>query len=577
MKIIHKHVSPAIAKVSKKDDKAFCLINKRKDFMIFYEKPQSRYDGFFVKTSQGYIKILAKIKINNPEPEEQIIDSVNSEVVRVYGDFSEKFTLSENKPSFSYELSSKQNVSIFLDIRKIFSSPEFGRNYEIIAEINNGLVIKYTDNEITSGIFVAIHTSGKLVKKQTWEQCYYPRDEKRGQTPSTLYEFNLGDVNAKNILFAYGETEKEALKNLENIVKPRIFIFNKKTKVNNNPDLETLYKAGGVACRKSMQDLTTENGVLAGLPWFTDHWSRDELLSIPVLEKPVIRKIIKKYIEADWPAGKIPVVIGHKELTSDSLGILCWAILITSIKLSKDENEKLKNKLLAAISELEKTENELGFIYSAPNESWMDSIAREGFLVETQAHYTNILQLAYKLTLDKKYKTKREDLIRNIREHYLLSRNLKVDRLGENEARPNILLAAFFAPELQTKSEWEITIDSHLPFLWLKWGGLSTISIKSPEFKKSLSNDAYHNGDSWFFINNITAIVLNDIDSKKYKYFIDELIFASTEEILWHNFIGRPGEVSLANKLDSWGCGIQAFSASTYLFYLNKLNIRKKI
>ena len=577
MKIIHKHVTPAISKVSKNEDKAFCLINRHKDFMIFYESPQSRYDGFFVNTPIGYIKVLAKIFINNPEPEEQIIDSVNSEVTRVYNDFSEKFTLSKSKPSFSYELSTKKDISIYLDIRKIFSTPQFGRKYEITAEIHNGLVIKYTDNELTSGIYIAVHTNNTINKKFSWEEVSYPRDKKNNLAPSSLYEFCLGEINTKNILFAYGTTEKEAIKNLENIVKPKLFIFNKKTTINEKPDRDTLLKAGAIACRKSLDDLTVENGVLAGFPWFTDCWSRDELLALPALDKNLAKRIINKYLAIEWVSGKIPVVIGHKELTSDSLGILCWAILLTKPKFSFAEKTLLKNKLMDAVTQLEKTENELGLIYSGPNESWMDSIGREGFLIETQAHYANILHLAHKLTNDKKYNEKRVSLLKNIRKHFLLVGRKKIDKLGESLARPNIFLAAFFAPELQTKNEWELSFESYLPHLWLRWGGLSTIDVKSADFKGTDTKDGYHNGSSWFYINNITAIVLEDINKNKYKHFIEEIINSSTEEILWHNFIGKPGEISIASKLDSWGCGIQAFSACTYLYYLNRLNIRKKI
>ena len=48
---------------------------------------------------------------------------------------------------------------------------------------------------------------------------------------------------------------------------------------------------------------------------------------------------------------------------------------------------------------------------------------------------------------------------------------------------------------------------------------------------------------------------------------------SSTEEVLWHNMLGHAGEISSASRLESYGCGIQAFSAGTYLALIEELEV----
>jgi len=59
------------------------------------------------------------------------------------------------------------------------------------------------------------------------------------------------------------------------------------------------------------------------------------------------------------------------------------------------------------------------------------------------------------------------------------------------------------------------------------------------------NNESYHNGDSWFWINNLAAICLYRLDRKKYKKYIDKIIEASTKEILWQGAIGHHAEFKL--------------------------------
>ena len=117
--------------------------------------------------------------------------------------------------------------------------------------------------------------------------------------------------------------------------------------------------------------------------------------------------------------------------------------------------------------------------------------------------------------------------------------------------------------------------------LWLPWGGISSVDKRSPLFHKLHTgeiSDSYHNGDSWFWINNLTAIVLHRFGKKKYSFYINKIAEASSKEILKMGAIGHHAELSDAQKLSSKGCLSQAWSAALFvelMFELSKSKTKK--
>jgi glycogen debranching enzyme len=119
-----------------------------------------------------------------------------------------------------------------------------------------------------------------------------------------------------------------------------------------------------------------------------------------------------------------------------------------------------------------------------------------------------------------------------------------------------------------TNKEWEICFDNTLKSLWLDWGGLSTIDKNNTLFTEESTGEdvkSYHRGDSWFWINDLTALVLNKISNKKFQKQIKRIISASTEEILWKGCIGCHAELSSAKELQSRGCWNQAWSDAMFI------------
>ncbi len=245
--------------------------------------------------------------------------------------------------------------------------------------------------------------------------------------------------------------------------------------------------------------------------------------------------------------------------------------------INKKENEY--NKLIYEIeSSLEKSLNGLLKLRTRDNfeindklETWMDTEfgndTREGVRIEIQALRLNMYKLMFELTQNHKYKVL-ENLLKNkVREKFWNGKIL-ADGLNDFTIRPNTFIAAYTYPELLLNKEWEMCFDNALKVLWLNWGGLSTIDKNHPLYTDTSTGEnpkSYHRGDSWFWINNLSAIVLNKINKIKFKKQIQKIIEASAEEILWKGCVGCHAELSSAKSLESKGCFNQAWSDAMFI------------
>jgi glycogen debranching enzyme len=126
--------------------------------------------------------------------------------------------------------------------------------------------------------------------------------------------------------------------------------------------------------------------------------------------------------------------------------------------------------------------------------------------------------------------------------------------------------------------EWETCFDNTLKELWCEWGGLTTISKKDFLFHENHTGEkpgSYHNGDSWFWINNLAGIVLTDLNKEKYHSYIKKILEASTKEILFSGAAGYHAELSSASSLKSQGAICQSFSAGMYIEFIEKIRENK--
>jgi len=559
---------------------AFILVNKRKDFATFYPTPQTRYEGFFVEHGGSFIKTVSRIEGKTPADSMEFYRTQKCAAFKS-GEGAEIYSVVEDEPILVYENLTDRPAVIRLDMRDQFHIPQWGRNYSF-HEDEGAVIVSYSDDRLKEPVFLALVHDGSFQTRGEWVPVGFERDRLRNSEPAVLYEYVLGEFTGKKIVAAFGDTSQEALERAlrhKSFSKAGVVLGQKiKPKRAGKKADELSKKLAREHAKDALDSLFIENRMLAGMPWFTKAWVRDELISLPAFPTTRAKSILVKYLNTDWQDGRLPVIFGGSNCCSDGVGLLAWAIIFG--RLSPDEKEKrtLSKRLAKAIDSLGTMKNEHGFIPSWERESWMDSIKRVGYPVETQALYSKILQLAHLLTGDERYDEKRAGLLKSIRTHYFFDGYLH-DRLGDATIRPNLFLAALFEPKILTKSEWENCFDTVLPRLWLSWGGLASVDSQHECFcdvSAGECDSSYHNGDSWFWVNNVAALVLHNINATKYAKYINSLLDASTDEILWHNYIGCPGEISSARALESWGCGLQGFSAAAYLYLANHLPIRKR-
>jgi hypothetical protein len=561
---------------------AFILVNERKDFATFYGNEESRYEGFFVAHNDTFLKTVARITRAKPVEGIELYQGVPVATRYLQGGATEIYATVKNEPVLIYEALKKDTITVRLDMRDQFYIPKWGRNYCAYEE-DDIVIVRYSDDCITEPVYLAIAHDGSFALRGEWIPVNYGRDRERNSEPAELYEYVLGNFDASKLTIAFGLSVEEALERARKcreisgakaVSKKRM----RPKQMNGKVDVVAKNLARNYAV-DALDALFIDNRMLAGMPWFTKAWVRDELISAPALPKERAHAVASKHVRATW-GGQLPVIFGGANNCSDGLGLLAWAIMSGRIGLTEEEKDMLAERIKCAIAELELVENEFGFIPSGPRESWMDSIERVGYPVETQTLYVRTLHLAQLLVHEEneRFEAKKKALIENVRKHYFIDGYLH-DRLYDETMRPNLFLAAFFAPEILSKDEWESCFDKVLPALWLEWGGLASVDTRHECYCNTSAGEhdtSYHNGDSWFFVNNIAALVMHNINEARYAEYIDGILDASTNEILWHNYAGCPGEISSAKALESWGCGLQGFSAAAYVYLADHVPLKRR-
>jgi glycogen debranching enzyme len=116
--------------------------------------------------------------------------------------------------------------------------------------------------------------------------------------------------------------------------------------------------------------------------------------------------------------------------------------------------------------------------------------------------------------------------------------------------------------------------------LWLEWGGLATIDTQHQRFVSEHTGEnpqSYHSGDSWFWINNLASLVLARLDKQRYRAYINHILKASTQEILYSGATGHHAELSSAKELRSQGCLSQAWSNAMYVELVAELYLGRSL
>jgi hypothetical protein len=591
MKITHQYKNTKIQKDVNKNT-GLALGNDLGNYFYLTNGGETRYQGFFYADGKSHKNKLAVYKIIdqiNILGNSEIIEIKNSffEVGRKYeNNLSEKYFMPNGHNSLCVEVDKKAKAEIILDARYPYDSRQMGRIYDVEIKRDYAL-IKFTNNKKEFTLYLAIKTDRYDYKKiGEFFSKHYKKDKDRNSYPCDRFVFKALEIEFENAVFSVANTRQKALDeakyisdNFEKLRKKTRSDLYKKLKLPkiNDGEIQMAY----LCAKNSIHTLLVENdgkkGAYAGLPWFFQFWHRDEaisLLQVHKLNKDLAREIILAQLKTILDNGQVPKQrffnTEQKDIQSaDTLGWLADRIFKMSRnrKLSKDFEMDIIERFEKAASDLiqNKTINDLAA--SGKSETWMDSLDRGGARIEIQAGRLRIYNLLHKLTKNDQYKILEKELKLKVREKFHKNKVL-FDGPEDKTIRPNIFLAAYLYPELLSKKEWELCFDKILPKLYLNWGGLSSMDITSSEFipKDTGENSAsYHNGNSWYWINNLAALVLYKLNPRKYSSYINGIMEASTNEILYCGIAGHHSEVSSAENQTFSGCNAQLWSVAMYL------------
>ncbi len=533
---------------------SFLISNKKGDYLWVKDYPKSRYEGWFCRLSNNLYKIIESIEV---EDKGDLLEIENrfSCIEKKWKNITETFYLQSNKNVFSYILSTEKQIKIFLDVRESYSSsPSAKFDTE---ERGDFLILKF-DN----GIYLAVKGKNKKIIEDKISR-YYEYDKKRNSPPFNR-EVCFGiSLYGKEFTFIVTQSKEE----IYSLINQK---YSEEALKNDEKDVSVM------CAKKSLDNLIHEEspGVFAGLPWFFHFWQRDEAISLksvveinPEIGKKIIFRLLENYNEKG-PRGVV---------NADAIGWIFQRINEFIYIFNSKEKSIIKNYLNKYIEESLWNSTKDSFAITKLYETWMDTLDRSGARIEIQAMRLNAYSLASVLSIRSKereiYEKLEIELKQKTRDYFFDGTNLfdgylPKEKKLDKKITPNIFIAAYIYPSLLTEKEWCTVFDNALKELWLDWGGVSSISIKDINFHKTHTGEnpeSYHQGDSWFFINNLTAIVLYHFNKKKYRKYIQKILDASEEEILWKGAIGCHTEVSSAESLDSNGCVNQAWSNAMYL------------
>ncbi len=342
---------------------------------------------------------------------------------------------------------------------------------------------------------------------------------------------------------------------------------------------------------RSLHGLLTETprgdtGILAGLPWFFQIYTRDEAIATGALlcegQFGTAGRILLREISRILADGRVPNRFPHSQTGSaDGVGWsflrLCQLHEQAEKTLSDEQWSFVRDQLLTSLDRLRMED---GLVVNGWQETWMDTTGgypdgREGARIEIQALTLRMLFLAERLCDGERRESlaqRRKTLIAAVRERLFDAERAMlfdgwVDGHHDGTIRPNALLAHYIFPDLLSPEEWSVVAKNLLSQLTTPWGGLSSIDREHVFFHGShtgMDDRSYHRGDAWYFVDNLVAISLLRIDPS-FRPLAERLYASSVKDLLMQGAAGHCSEISSADRQEPFGCWCQAWSASTLI------------
>lgn len=531
---------------------SFLLSNKKAGYLYLGTASRTKFQGFFINEGIRMFKTLEAIKINGGVTK---ITNKFSSVVRERGKIVEEFTVPTGHNSFIYELKGyKGELILTLDCREASDEDQWDRFYNV--QVSDKQVVVNFEKQNDYGLsFVITGKKIKAEKIREWDSREYELDKRRGSESSReIYKaLKLHIDGNTTLVFSAGTdrgtVEKEGdyiFRNVNKLKRKETNSVISKSTIKNK-QLRMAYNACLNSLNSLLVDIDHRSGILAGFPWLFKFWTRDELIALKAFGKRNdVKLILNEYLKKIQKTGKL-LAREHptKQGCADGTG---WFY-------------KRFGKTDEIVNALQKINlSEEGLVLNKDKETWMDTINRNGARLEIQALYLNMLKVAGKKDDEAEFKEKVKKMFWN--KKYL------EDGAGDATIRPNAFLAYYIYPELLSHNEWKKCFKHIIPKLWCRWGGISTLDKNSAYFFEECTgekNDSYHSGDSHFYLNNLAALVMKQVDKKEFAQRIKKIIEASTEEILWKGIVGHHAGLSSVKQLRSEGCRCKAVSAAMFV------------
>ena len=581
------------------------LSNGKGGFAVLSPQPSSRYEGVFVKRRIGEVFRFLE-SVQQREPVLEVANRLWS-VMRRRFSCTERWVMPTGLNAVHVSCDQEATLRIVLDCKAAYDNREWGRHYRV-EQLPFGALISFSkrhdarDSPSPFGeydLFVAVHSPGARFRRiESWISRRYDRDVKRNSPPFERFVFVAGSLErAREAVIGFGFSKTQALAHALQAWRDREKLVDYEQArvekwVHALSQVPKQYDVAYASAANALDRLVVDDcNVYAGLPWFFQFWARDSAVSSKALSiigrHDVSRVLLLNHLKnitdglylQTKTVNRPTLNPGDSTPVSSSFDGVLWTYVRAGEMLdaypwlfSKQDKELLQEKLSQTIESIPRITHD-GLILNNPKETWMDTDydgdSRAGSRIEMQALALASMRLANRLSI----KAPEQRLCARTRKFFWNGSYLN-DGREDAAIRPNVFIAAYVYPDLLTTKEWKSCMETVIPKLWLPWGGLSSIATDHRLFTPESTGEnvkSYHRGDSWFWINNMAAIVLHRLDSVRYKSYVDKILEASTNELLFGGAAGHHAEISSASHLSSEGCLSQAWSNAMYIELLTEL------
>ncbi len=434
----------------------------------------------------------------------------------------------------------QKNHSIILELGLNFRKREenwHNRDYNII-ERGNGYLISSFNNYL----FLTSNPKGKIIN--TFYKDHYPSNEK--QRAFVIF-YEIKNSNFANFKISIGN-EKEALYPYEIIEEKNFSNLFTEDKIINELFLIS---------SQNIKNLIFDKKFIAGLPWFTQVWTRDFCLSIKSLLYLGLYEEIKETLEfiLRKTEKEVPMTVyfnGDVDYNSADSNLLLIRAIYEYYKFTADSNFLISNKqkIEKIVNYVLENLDENGFFINKGKYTWQDTLKRENACIELQSFlyefYNCAIKIYKRLNLDfKELIEKREKLIKNFKKFFI---NDFFDCFPNDKTkRINFIFPIYFG--LANFKDYEnLFKEFEINNL------LATISKN----EKNFNPNSYHEGSSWIFINALYSLILFKNRKFEKAYEILKEIYELSNK---YSIFCLPETIHPINK-NLLGCNIQLWSSS---------------